>query len=76
MANKSWEFENQFNTKFDLALVAKLFKAVGIAILVEQGKLELDDKFVKHYTDFPVEAARNIRIKQLLSHTSGISDFR
>ena len=75
MANKSWNIENTFNTKFDLASVTKMFTAVGIAILTERGKLETDEAFVKYYPDFPNESAGNITVKQLLTHISGMSDI-
>lgn len=67
---------HQLNTgfsRFQLASVSKLFTATAIMQLVEKGKLKLDDSLAKYLRTFPYP---NITIRQLLSHTSGLPDFR
>ncbi len=60
------------NSAFQLASVSKQFTATGIMILVEQGKIDLDDLITKYYTDFPYET---ITIRHLLNHTSGLPKY-
>jgi CubicO group peptidase (beta-lactamase class C family) len=43
-------------------------------MLVEEGKLSLDDKLIKFFPDGP-EAWRNITVRHLLTHTSGMGDY-
>lgn len=57
--------------------LTKLFTMVAVVELEEQGKLSLDDKVQDYVPFFEVEdegVAHNITIKQLLSHSSGLSD--
>lgn len=66
------QLNNGFS-RFQLASVSKLFTATAIMQLVEKGKLKLDDSLAKYLQTFPYP---NITIRQLLSHTSGLPDFR
>lgn len=59
--------------------ITKVPTAIAIMQLAEQGKLDLDDP-VSNYLSFfeveyPSENSEAITIRQLLSHTSGLSDF-
>ncbi|NGP77972.1 beta-lactamase family protein [Balneolaceae bacterium YR4-1] len=75
-ANRSWNIPVNDSTKYDIASVTKMFTAVGIAMLYEDGKIGLDDTILDHFSDFPIsEIGAATTIRQLLSHTSGISDF-
>ena len=60
---------------FAIASLSKQFTAVLILLLEDQGKLNTDDKVSKYLTDFQTSQFKNISIKELLNHTSGISDF-
>jgi CubicO group peptidase (beta-lactamase class C family) len=62
---------NTANTLFQIASVSKLFTAVAILQLCERKKLNITDKFIKYFPDFPYP---DVTIKQLLSNTSGIPD--
>jgi len=57
---------------FQLASVSKIFTAVAVLKLKEQNKLDLADKIDKYFPDFPY---KNITIKNLLSHTSGLPNY-
>jgi CubicO group peptidase (beta-lactamase class C family) len=59
---------------FKLGSTTKQFTAVAIMLLVEQGKLALDDPLTKFLPDFPFPGNR-ITIRQLLTHTSGLDDY-
>lgn len=75
-ANKDFKALNNVNTKFNLGSMNKMFTSVAIAQLVEAGKLSFDDSLSKFLPDFPdKEAAEKIKIKHLLSHTSGLGNF-
>jgi CubicO group peptidase (beta-lactamase class C family) len=75
-ANKDFGVPNTLETKFNLGSMNKMFTAVTIAQLVEQGKLSYEDPLSKFMPDFPsAEAAKKIRIKHLLTHTSGLGSY-
>jgi CubicO group peptidase (beta-lactamase class C family) len=61
-------------TNFRLASVTKQFTATAILMLVDRGKLGLDDTLRDHYPQFP-PFADGITIRHLLQHNSGIEDY-
>jgi D-alanyl-D-alanine carboxypeptidase len=64
------------DTPINLASDNKMFTAVLIAQLVEEGKLGLDDKVGKHLPDWPQAAVRErVSVRDLLTHTSGLGDY-
>lgn len=58
------------NTAFRLASLTKPFTAMAIMILKEKGMLDFDDQLDKFFPDY----GKEITIRQLLTHTSGMSD--
>jgi D-alanyl-D-alanine carboxypeptidase len=60
-------------TSYRLASITKEFTAAAILHLEEEGRLSLDDPIGDYLLDYPGEG-RRITIRQLLSHTSGLSD--
>jgi len=61
-------------TIFQIQSVTKTFTATAIMMLVNEGKLQLDDKMTRFLDDLP-ECWSEITVRHLLSHTSGIKDF-
>lgn len=59
---------------FRIASITKMFTGALVVKLAEDGKLSLDDPVSKFLPDLPNGGAATIR--QLLSHTAGISDQR
>src|SRR6185295_2428813 len=61
---------------FHMASVTKTFVATAIMQLIEQGKVDLDAPLTKYLPYFRMndERYRQIKIRQMLSHTSGIPD--
>ena len=58
---------NTAATRFNLGSITKTFTAIGIAQLIEQGRLGLDDRLIQHLPDYPnKDAATRISIRQLL----------
>lgn len=58
-------------TSYRIASISKLFTAQAIMQLVEKNKIALNDPVARYIPNF---SDRNITIKQLLTHTSGLSD--
>ena len=56
---------------FEIASVTKPFTATAVMMLVEDGKLQLDD-LISKYIDHTPATWKDITVRQLLSHTSGI----
>ncbi len=59
------------DTVYHLASISKTFTAVGIMLLVEEGKVELDDTIIQYLDGLPV-AWESITVRHLLTHTSGL----
>ena len=75
-ASKDFRVPNRVDTKFNLGSMNKMFTAVAIAQLAERGKLSFEDPLAKFLPEFPSkEAAEKIRIKHLLTHTSGLGSY-
>src|SRR5213083_1948258 len=62
------------NTNFRLASVTKQFTAMAVLILVERGKLSLDDRLTDFFPEFPAYG-KPITVRHLLTHTSGLLDY-
>ncbi|MDH4156501.1 MAG: beta-lactamase family protein [candidate division Zixibacteria bacterium] len=65
------------DTKFNLASASKMFTAVGIAKLVEEGRLNFNDPIAKYLDSGWVSKAvgEKVLISHLLSHTSGMGSY-
>lgn len=61
-------------TAFNLGSITKQFTAACIALLVEDGKISLDDDTRKYLPEMPAYEAP-VRIQHLLYHTSGVRDL-
>ena len=59
---------------FRIGSVTKQFTAVCILMLLEQGKLSLQDDLTRYLPDYPT-GGRTITIEHLLTHTSGIKSY-
>lgn len=64
-------------TVANLGSISKTFVAYGILLLQQQGKLSVDDNLLKYFPDFSnIEIAKKIKLRHLMSHTSGLPDSR
>jgi len=59
---------------FRIGSMTKQYTAVAILQLVEQGKISLQDSIQKFIKEFPGKG-HSITIENMLSHTSGITDY-
>src|ERR1700730_15568397 len=67
MAHQSYHVPNQIDTKFNLGSMNKMFTAVAVAQLAEQGKLAFTEPVSKHLLDYPREIAEKVTIHHLLT---------
>ena len=64
-------------TLFNVGSISKTFVAFGILQLAKQNKLSLDDDIYKYFPDFKDSSiAKRVKIRHLLTHTSGLPDIR
>jgi CubicO group peptidase (beta-lactamase class C family) len=61
-------------TIFQSASVGKQFTAAAVMLMVEEGRIALEDPVTKYLPDAPA-SWKPIRIRHLLTHTSGIPDY-
>jgi CubicO group peptidase (beta-lactamase class C family) len=62
-------------TRFDLASVSKPFTAYAVLLLAREDRLDLDDDVRLHLPELP-DHGTTITIRNLLHHTSGLSEWR
>lgn len=58
--------------RFQIGSITKQFVAAAVMLLVEDGKMALDDKISKYLGPVPAEWAP-ITVRQILNHTSGLA---
>ncbi|MCB1561777.1 MAG: beta-lactamase family protein [Xanthomonadales bacterium] len=61
-------------TNYRLASISKQFTAAAILLLVEDGKLRLDDRLRSWLPELP-PATASISLHQVLTHSSGLLDY-
>lgn len=61
-------------SNFRLASVSKQFTAAAVLLLVEEGRLGLDQPVRRWLPELPT-AASSVTLRHLLSHTSGLPDY-
>src|SRR5689334_2618585 len=61
-------------TNYRLASVTKQFTAMCILILAGRHRLNIDDRITRFFPDYPAYA-KDITIRQLLTHTSGLRAY-
>ena len=59
---------------FQSGSVGKQFTATAVMMLVEEGKVGLDDPLTKYFKTAPA-AWKGVTIRELLSHTAGFGDY-
>jgi CubicO group peptidase (beta-lactamase class C family) len=75
-ADRSSHRANTLDTPFDLASLNKMFTALLMAQLQEQGKLAFSDKVGKFLPEWPQADVRDkVSIDNLLTHTSGLGMY-
>jgi CubicO group peptidase (beta-lactamase class C family) len=62
------------HTNFRLASLTKQFTAMAIMLLVHDGKLRYDETLIEIFPEFPAYG-KNITLREILNHTSGLLDY-
>lgn len=73
LANVEHQVPVTGDTVFRIGSVTKQFTAAAILLLVEEGRLSLDDTLHSYFPDFP--RSDEVTIRHLLQHTSGIRNY-
>lgn len=73
-ANKEMKIPFSSNTLASMGSITKAFTASAIMKLVEERKVSVNDNLKKYFPDVPVDKS-GITIHQLLTHSSGFSEF-
>ncbi|MEZ4887684.1 MAG: serine hydrolase [Chitinophagales bacterium] len=63
------------STQFNTCDITQSFTATAIMQLVDQGKIDLQDKIGQYIFDLPPQIGQTITIHQLLTHSSGLKDY-
>jgi len=74
LADRAFAVPVRSDTRFRVASITKLFTATMVMMLAEEGKLALDQP-VKRYLPNLQGGAREVTVRQLLNHTSGIAQY-
>src|SRR5271165_1476914 len=74
MANVELQVPVKPETIFQSGSVGKQFTATAVMMLVEEGKIGLEDPLTKYFPDAP-PAWKLVTIRELLSHTAGFTDY-
>lgn len=61
-------------TVFEIGSISKQITAAAIMLLVEEGKVSLDERISRYLPGTP-EAWKNVTVRHLLTHTSGIKSY-
>jgi CubicO group peptidase (beta-lactamase class C family) len=74
VANLELQVPAKPETIFQSGSVGKQFTATAVMMLVEEGKIGLDDPLTKYFPDGPAPW-KQVTIRELLSHTAGFTDY-
>jgi CubicO group peptidase (beta-lactamase class C family) len=72
---RNQEKPNQFS-QFRIASISKPMTAVAILQLYEKGIIDLDIPIQNYLPEFPKKEKGDITVRQLLNHTSGVSNYK
>lgn len=76
LASRRFQVPINVETKINLGSMNKMFTAVAIGQLVDQGKMTFNDRLIDLVPDYPnPEIAGKITVHHLLTHTSGTGDY-
>ena len=74
LANVELQVAVKPETVFQSGSVGKQFTATAVMMLVEDGRVGLDDPLTKYFPDAPA-SWKEVTVRQLLSHTGGFGDY-
>jgi D-alanyl-D-alanine carboxypeptidase len=75
-ADREKRIPNSVDTRFRIGSMNKMFTAVAVLQLVQQGKIDLNAPMGRYLTDYPnKDVAARVTIHHLLTHTGGTGDI-
>jgi CubicO group peptidase (beta-lactamase class C family) len=74
-ADRDRKIRNRIDTKFRIGSMGKMFTAVAVLQLVQDGKIKLDDSIAHYLPDYPNREVTSVTIHHLLTHTGGTGDI-
>lgn len=74
-ANREKQILNNIDTIFNIGSMDKMFTAVAIGQLYQDGKLDFQDKISKYLPTYPKEVANKMTIHHLLTHADGLPSY-
>src|SRR5687768_12791921 len=74
LANVELDVPVTTQTVFEIGSVSKQMTGAAIMLLVEDGKLNVDEKISAYLPNTP-DAWKNVSVRNLLTHTSGIKSY-
>ncbi len=75
LADRDTGRPNRTDTRFNLGSMNKMFTAVAVGQLVEQGRVAFTDTVGSLLPDRPLPGGDRITLHHLLTHTSGLGDI-
>jgi CubicO group peptidase (beta-lactamase class C family) len=75
LADRSHRVPNTVETRFAMASGCKIFTAMAVGLLIQDGKLTLDTRLADCVRSHSFHFGSQVTIGQLLNHTSGIPDY-
>jgi CubicO group peptidase (beta-lactamase class C family) len=75
LANREWDIPNKTDTKFMIGSVSKPLTATLMLIQAQKGLIDLDNTIEDYLPEFKNKPAAKVKIRQLLTHTSGIPNY-
>lgn len=75
LANMEWQIPNAPDTKFRLGSITKQFTSMVVMQLVNEGKINLDEKITTYLPDYRKDTGDKVTVRHLLTHTSGIPSY-
>ena len=74
LASVELEVPVSSSTVFEIGSISKQITAAAVMMLVEDGKVSLDDPISKYIAESP-ESWRGVSVRHLLTHTSGLRNY-
>ncbi|MEM9838875.1 MAG: serine hydrolase [Pseudomonadota bacterium] len=75
LADRTWEIPNTPETRFHIGSVGKQMTGAVMLQLVHEGKVSPDQTVAELLPEFAGTPSANIRLENLLNHTSGIPNY-
>jgi CubicO group peptidase (beta-lactamase class C family) len=74
LSNVELQVPAKAETVFQSGSVGKQFTATAVMMLVEKGKIGLEDPLSRYFADAPI-SWKEVTVRELLSHTAGFGDY-